>query len=127
MRSRLGHSGAYWSVKPPGWQNLLKLPLVDACALQWKMTVAAILQSAKKLPPEQYMEVKYEEFVARPAEIFEQVGERCDLVWQDGLLQVITAGMDNRNFKWQTEMQASDKKTLNVLLCNFLKQLGYEV
>ena len=73
------------------------------------------------------MEVKYEEFVARPAEIFEQVGEKCDLVWQDALLQTITVGMDNRNFKWQTEMQDSDKKTLNVLLCDFLKQLGYEV
>jgi hypothetical protein len=127
MRSRLGHSGAYWSVKPPGWQDLLKLPLVDACALQWKITVEAILQSAKKLPGEQFMEIRYEEFVDRPAEIFEQVGEKCDLVWQDGLLQVITAGMDNRNFKWQTEMQDLDKKTLNVLLCNFLKQLGYEV
>ena len=127
MRSRLGHSGAYWSVKPPDWQGLLKLPLVEACALQWKMTVAAVLQSAIKLPREQYMEVKYEEFVARPAEIFEQVGEKCDLVWQDALLQTITVGMDNRNFKWQTEMQDSDKKTLNVLLCDFLKQLGYEV
>lgn len=126
MRSRLGHAGAYWSVKPPGWQDLLKLPLVDACALQWKMTVAAILQSAKKLPREQYMAVKYEEFVARPSEIFEQVGEKCDLVWQDDLLQTITAGMENRNFKWQTEMQDADKNTLNVLLSDFLKQLGYD-
>jgi len=126
IRSRLGHSGAYWSVKPPGWQELLKLPLVDACALQWKMTVEAILQSAKKLPSEQFMEIRYEEFVDRPAEVFKQIGERCGLVWQDDLLQAITGGMDNRNFKWQTEMQDSDKKTLNVLLCNFLKQLGYE-
>ncbi len=126
MRSRLGHAGAYWSVKPPGWQDLLKLPLVDACALQWKMTVAAILQSAKKLPREQYMVVKYEEFVARPAEIFEQVGKKCDLVWQDDWLQTITAGMENRNFKWQTEMQDADKNTLNVLLSDFLKQLGYD-
>jgi hypothetical protein len=121
------HSGAYWSVKPPGWQDLLKLPLVDACALQWKMTVEAILQSSIKLPAEQYMEVKYEELVARPVEIFEQVGEKCDLVWQNDLLQTITAGMDNRNFKWQTEMQDADKNRLNVLLNNFLKQLGYDV
>jgi len=35
--------------------------------------------------------------------------------------------MDNRNFKWQREMQDSDKKTLNVLLGDFLKQLGYAV
>jgi hypothetical protein len=127
MRSRMEHSGAYWSVKPPGWQNLLKLPLVDACALQWKMTVEKILQSAEKLPREQYLEVKYEEFVSRPAEIFEQVGEKCDLVWPDDLLQTITAGMDNRNFKWQTEMQDVAKNTLGLLLGDFLKQLGYEV
>ena len=127
LRARQRHSGEYWSIRPPGWRDLLNLPMVDACALQWKMTVEAILQSANKLPSEQFMEVKYEEFVARPAEIFRQVGERCGLVWQDDLLQAITGGMDNRNFKWQTEMQDSDRKTLNGLLGNFLKQLGYSV
>jgi hypothetical protein len=105
----------------------LKLPLVDACALQWKMTVETILQSAEKLPCEQYLEMKYEEFVSRPAEIFERVGEKCDLIWPDDLLQTITAGMDNRNFKWQMEMQDVDKNTLDLLLGDFLKQLGYEV
>ena len=127
IRSRLEHSGAYWSVKPPDWQDLLELPLVDACALQWKMTVKAILQSAKKLSRKQYMAVKYEDLVARPAEIFKQVAEKCDLVWPEDLLQTITAGMENRNYKWQTEMQDADKNRLNVLLCDFLKQLGYEV
>ena len=127
MRSRLEHSGAYWSVKPPGWQGLLKLPLVDACAMQWKMTVEAVLQSAKQLPPEQYMPVKYEEFVVRPAEIFKQVGAKCGLIWQDDWLQTIKAGIDNRNFKWQMEMQPADKDTLNALLGDFLKQLGYEL
>ena len=126
MRSRLEHSGSYWSVKPPGWQALLKLPLIDACALQWKMTVESILQSAKKLPRGQYMEVKYEEFVARPSEIFELVGAKCDLVWQGDLLQKITTGMENRNFKWQSELPDADKNTLNVLLGDFLRQLGYE-
>ncbi len=125
MRSRLGHSGAYWSVKPPGWRELLKVPLVDACALQWKMTVAAVLKSAQKLPPEQYMEVRYEEFVARPAEIFMQVGTRCGLVWQNELLNEITVGIDNRNYKWQSEMDASDRQTLNSLLGHFLDELGY--
>ncbi|CAB1084351.1 hypothetical protein D1AOALGA4SA_11876 [Olavius algarvensis Delta 1 endosymbiont] len=126
MRSRLGHNGAYWSVKPPGWQTLLELPLIDACALQWKMTVETLLQSAEKLPREQYLEVRYENFVARPVEIFEQVGEICGLDWQSDLLQTITAGMDNRNFKWQTELPEADKNTLNRLLGDYLKQLGYE-
>ena len=127
LRSRLEHSGAYWSVKPPGWRDLLKLPLVDACALQWQMTVRAILQSAEYLPPEQYMAVKYEDFVARPVEIFKQVGKKCHLVWHEDMLQAITAGINNRNFKWQTEMQDTDKNTLNVLLYDFLKELSYEI
>jgi hypothetical protein len=126
MRSRLGHDGAYWSVKPPGWRELLKLPLVDACALQWKMTVECILQSAESLPREQYMQVRYEELVARPVDIFEQVAGKCGLVWPNDLLQTITAGLDNRNFKWQTEMRDDDKNRLNELLGDFLKQLGYE-
>jgi hypothetical protein len=126
MRSRLGHSGAYWSVKPPGWQDLLKLPLVDACGLQWKMTVETALQSAKRLPPGQYMEVRYEDLVDRPTEIFEQVGQKCSLVWPPDLLPKITTGMENRNFKWQTEMQDADKNSLNELLGDFLRQLGYE-
>jgi hypothetical protein len=105
----------------------LKLPLVDACALQWRMTVKAILQSAKNLPRKQYLAIKYENLVTRPVELFKQVAEKCDLVWQEELLQSITAGMDNHNFKWQTEMQDADKNRLNVLLCDFLKQLGYEV
>ena len=126
MRSRLEHSGAYWSVKPPGWQHLLKLPLVDASALQWKMTVEAILQSAAKLPREQYLVVRYEDFVARPAQTFKQVGVKCDLVWQDDWLHTITTGINNRNFKWQTELQDADKITLNILLGDFLKQLGYD-
>ena len=127
MRSRLEHSGAYWSVKPPGWRELLKLPMVDACALQWQMTVKAILQSAKKLPRKQYLAIKYEDLVARPVEIFKQVAEKCDLVWQEDLLQTITAGMNNRNFKWRSEMSDEDQNTLNTLLEKFLKQLGYEV
>jgi hypothetical protein len=73
------------------------------------------------------MQVKYEELVARPVEIFEQVGKKCGLIWQNDLLQTITAGMDNRNFKWQTEMQDADKNRLNVLLGDFLKQLGYDL
>ena len=127
MRSRLEHSGSYWSVKPPGWQALLKLALINACALQWKMTVEYILQSAKKLPRGQYIEVKYEEFVARPSEIFERIGTKCDLVWQDDLLQKITTGMENRNFKWQNELPDADKNTLDVLLGDFLRQLGYDL
>ena len=127
MRSRLKHSGAYGSVKPPGWLELMQRPLVEACALQWKMVVEHAMQSAKSLPGDQYLEIKYEDFVARPSDILKTVGERYNLDWDEKLLQTLTADIDNRNFKWQENLPDEDKNRFNFLLGDFLMQLGYEV
>jgi hypothetical protein len=127
MRSRLKHSGAYWSVKPPGWQDLMQRPLVEACALQWKMVVEHVMQSARGLPGDQYLEIKYEDFVARPSDILKTVGVKYNLDWEEKLLQTVTANIDNRNFKWQENMTDEDRNKLNFLLGDFLMQLGYEV
>jgi len=126
MHSRLKHSGAYWSVKPPGWQGLMELPLIEASALQWKMIVEYVMQSAKKLPRHQYLEIKYEDFVTEPQKIFEIVGATCNLKWDANLLQTIVGDLDNRNYKWQANLPDQDKKKLNLLLGGFLRQLGYK-
>ena len=73
------------------------------------------------------MEVKYEDFVARPSDILKTIGVKYNLDWEDKLLQTITGNIDNRNFKWQENMPAEDRKKLNILLGDFLLQLGYEV
>jgi len=127
MRSRLKHSGAYWSVKPTGWQGLMQRPLVEACALQWKMVVEHVMQSARGLPGDQYLEIKYEDFVARPSDILKTVGVKYNLNWEEKLLQTVTANIDNRNFKWQENMSDENRNRLNFLLGDFLMQLGYEV
>ena len=127
LRSRLKHAGSYWSVKPSGWQDLLQRPLVEACALQWKWVVEHVIQSARDLPADQYMEVKYEDFVARPSDILKTVGAKYNLVWQDHQLQTIVDNIDNRNFKWQENMSDEDKDRLKFLLGDFLSQLGYDV
>jgi len=127
MHSRLKHSGAYWSVKPPGWQGLVELPLIEASALQWKWIVEYVLQSAKYLPHHQYLEIKYEDFVARPQKVFEIVGATCGLNWDENVLHTIVGNLDNRNYKWQANLEDQDKKKLNLLLGDFLKQLGYEL
>ena len=105
----------------------MQRPLVEACALQWKMVVKHVMQSAKSLPGDQYVEVKYEDFVARPSDILKTVGVKYNLDWEDKLLQTIAGNIDNRNFKWQENMPDEDKNRLNFLLGDLLMQLGYEV
>jgi hypothetical protein len=85
------------------------------------------MQSAKSLPGDQYLEVKYEDFVARPSDILKTVGERYNLDWDEKLLQTLTADIDNRNFKWQENLPDEDKNRFNFLLGDFLMQLDYEV
>ena len=105
----------------------MELPLIEASALQWKMIVEYVLQSAKYLPHHQYLEIKYEDFVTQPQKIFEIVGATCNLNWKANLMQTIVGELDNRNYKWQANLQDQDKNKLNLLLGGFLRDLGYEL
>ena len=125
MRARQKHSDQYWSTKPPGWRDLLHRPMLDACALQWKMIVENALNSAQNLPRGQYLEVKYEDFVERPAATLKFVGKRCGLDWNEDLPADSTMGLENRNFKWQENLSPAEKDTLATLLEELLVRLGY--
>ena len=126
-RAREKRSGQYWGTRPPGWQKLLPRPMLEACALQWKMIMEHILQSAQHLPQDRYFEVKYEDFVARPTETFTSVGKKCGLTCNDTFIDNAAMGLDNRNFKWQENFSPGEKDTLTLLLGELLDRLGYKV
>ena len=126
-RAREKHSGQFWGTRPPGWRDLLPRPMLEACALQWKMIMEHILESAQQLPQDQYFEVKYEDFVARPAEIFTSVEKKCGLTLNDAFINDVAIGLENRNFKWQENLSPDQKNTLTLLLGELLDRLGYKV
>lgn len=117
----------YRGVKPPGWNNLLDKTIIEKCALQWKMTTEYTLESAKILPPERYMEVRYEDFVLQPFETLTAVGNKCGLVWDRDYLEELVRDLENRNFKWHENLTPSEIERLNDLLGDLLTKLGYEV
>jgi hypothetical protein len=126
-RAREKHSAQFWGTKPPGWRDVLTHPALESCALQWKMIMEHILESAQHLPQNRYFEVKYEDFIARPAETFTCLGEKCGLTWSDGFMDDIANGLQNRNFKWQTNLNPDEKDTLALLLGELLGRLGYKI
>jgi hypothetical protein len=125
MHSRQKHSGQYWSTKPPGWRDLLHRPMLEACALQWKMIVEYALDSAQSLPQDQYLELKYETFIQRPAETLKLVGNKCGLQWREDLLESSAIGLENRNFKWREDLNPAQKDTLAAVVDDLLNRLGY--
>ncbi len=95
--------------------------------MQWKMIVEHVLEHAKRLPEERYMEVRYEQYMERPEETLRAVGEKCGLAWDPQHLKQVVSGLDNRNYKWRDGFTPEDIETLNSLLGDLLVKLGYEV
>ncbi|MFH1730408.1 MAG: sulfotransferase [Planctomycetota bacterium] len=127
LRARTNHGGAYWGCEPPGWQGLLDKPLLDACGLQWKMIVEHALESAKSIPPERYIEVRYEDLCDRPEEMFRAVSDKAGLEWDDAVLKELVGDIQSRNFKWRENFSPEEVETLNSLIGGLLTKLGYEV
>ena len=125
MRAREKHSGEYWSTRPPGWQKLLQLPMLEASALQWKMIVEHALESAQNIPADQFIEVKYENFMQHPSELMQHVGERLGLVWSEAFIANLAGDLENRNYKWRQNLNTTQKERLTPLIGDLLERLGY--
>lgn len=127
LRCRLNAGGGYWGAKPPGWRKLLELPLLDACALQWKLVTEHALRAAEKLPKERYIEVRYEDFTARPVDVLNAVAEKCGLVWDQAFLKSIVGDIESRDYKWRQNLSPDEVARLNELVGDLLVRLGYEL
>lgn len=64
---------------PPGWRDYNNASLEDVCAFQWISANRLALTAAKGLPPDQWIQVRYEDIFDRPVEMFQAIFERLDV------------------------------------------------
>ena len=121
---RLSH-GRFSGAKYPGWRHLMTLPVMESCGLQWKQTVEYVRESLTKIPGRRVLQIRYEDFISRPVETMQHVGERCGLVWTDTLLEQVAEGLRSRNYKWSERLSPADMELLHRQLGNQLMELGY--
>ena len=69
-----------------GWRDYVNAPVEDVAAFQYKAINQAILDARVGVPPGQWVEVFYEDFLRDPVATFRQVFEGCGLVF-DARLQ----------------------------------------
>lgn len=115
-RVRAGDEHRYWDIKPPGWRELLDLPPVTACALQWQKTMAFIRESGQRLPVGQYCEVRYEDFTAAPQDALLRIGAACHLEWEPAHLARIVADVGSRDHKWRESFSPDQIAELDAVI-----------
>lgn len=114
-----------WGPRFPGWQSELACrELIQFNALQWERSVAQVQESVKDIPKGQFLEVRYERLIARPAEelarIFDFLGLDRSPAGSIGL------DFDAHNTgKWRTALPDREQQLIQAVLAPRLEALGY--
>jgi hypothetical protein len=110
------NTGAVWRytkwhyLVPPGWQEYRERRLEEICAFQWISSTTQAWQDLNAGPAD-FLLVRHEEIMARPAEEYARVLEFCELPRSGYFDRVIgeitsrvftTGGSRPRSEKWRT-------------------------
>jgi hypothetical protein len=80
-----------------GWRDYLSRPIEDVCAFQYAAINRAILDERSRIPPAQWVEVFYEDFLRDPVTAFQRVFAGCGLRF-DARLERHCAGVLGRPY-----------------------------
>ncbi len=61
---------------PPGWRDYNHASLEEVCAFQWISANRLALEAKKRIPPEQWIHLRYEDVFDRPVEMFREAYAR---------------------------------------------------
>ena len=99
---------------------------VVLAAIQWKRWMEAYETARSLIPPQQYLEIRYEDFAAHPMATFGEVLSFCGLrpsTEFERRLQQFKVRSENN--KWRQQLTAEQQELLNVSLRNHLQRYGY--
>jgi Sulfotransferase family len=127
--------------KGPGRFALWAREPVAVCALWWKRFIRAGIREGRSLGQDHYMEVRFEDLVARPRETMEHIAGFLDLPLADEMLAFhegrtrVRPGRSVKNAwlpptpglrDWHSEMSQEHVELYEALVGDLLAELGYE-
>lgn len=117
-----------WGPRWPGFDDDVRtLSLARVCARQWRLSVESALEQQQALPPDAYLEIRYEQLVQHPEREFDRVREFFGLPGDDGFRawtanEIHAGSLD----KWRESLQGPDLEDVVSEGQPLLGRLGYE-
>lgn len=125
-RKSAGDLRAWWDAKPADWKTWAALDPVPSVAHQWLSVVEHVRASGERLAPGQFIEVRYEDFVANPDAFAEKLCRFCEVSWPGGDAMVAAARrIENRNDKWATAFTPEEIAAMNEIMEPGLLRYNY--
>ncbi len=117
---------AYWGPRPKGWKAWLDLPPHLQVAEQWRAVVEITLRDGRALPPENYLELRYEDLMARPIELIGQILDFTELSASEAVTNYTRQHIDpERTHRWQGSLGDDQEREVEAHLSPMLDRLGY--
>jgi len=117
--------------------NQSQFYLIERHALQWIDVLGEINKAKNYLKPEQYFELKYEDFVLDPKKWLGKIFSACELeqvdVFQNKIKRVLGGGqieeisekLSSHNQAWKTKFSQTEIERLNKIMKDFLERFEY--
>lgn len=109
------------------WARQGKDPALLATDL-WIREVRCVLEAKTKLPPRQYFEVRYEEFMQTPKEVLQRMLAFCGLEWTGGFESFVAGfALQSMNFKFRNQFTPQQLAMIEEMVAPLARQLGYDI
>lgn len=99
---------------------------VVLAAIQWKILMDASENAKKLIDGSKLLEIKYEQLCSDPINLFKKIVAFSELEWTTKFEKQLSAfNLNNANFKWESELNSTQKGALNEVLEHHLTRYGY--
>ncbi len=112
----------------PGWSDQLKFygPLV-ICGIQWRECVMHALTCGRRLPEETYIEIKYEDLVTCPEQVWGKLAAFLDVPFDGPSHDALLARASTSSCgKWRQSLSEEQLRDLEPHIKPTLEFLGYD-
>lgn len=119
---------------PPGWREYNQASLEEVCAYQWLTANKLALSAARTIPPEQWVQIRYEDIFERPVEMFREVFERLEVPFESSLRERCANLADRptsvvkgspRKSKWKAHNPREIERILPMIAPQ-MREMGYD-
>lgn len=120
-----GAPEGWWDAKPASWRRWAALPPLEAVAHQWDEVVRTVCATGATLPPDQYREIRYEDFTAQPEAFVRGLLDFVEVEWPEESLRRAVRDIRSRNDKWAGAFAPDEVATLLGIMGETMARFGY--